>query len=522
MSGSSADPSAPVASTAGHSGGEGPAHVLSNAGAGTPQPEALLFERSRPGRRASTLRSTGIDRAGASDCVPAALRTSAVPALPEVAERDLVSHYTRLAHRNFSIDEGLYPLGSCTMKYNPKVAEVAAALPGFARLHPAQPASQTQGILELLWSLEQGLAALTGMAAVTFQPAAGASGELTGLMVIRSAFEAAEDRRRRVIIPDQAHGTNPASVRLAGYEVAEVPSDVNGLVDLSALEKLLDADVAALMLTNPNTLGLFDRNIAEMAGMLHGVGAKLYYDGANFNAILGRARPGDMGFDVVHMNLHKTFATPHGGGGPGSGPVAVTAELARYLPGPRPVRLDDGSLDWERSPESIGRVHGWHGNVGIDVRAYSYLLALGGNGLRAVAERAVLNANYLLAQLSADYDLPYPGPVMHELVLSARRQKREYGVRALDIAKALIDRRIHPMTIYFPLIVEEAMMIEPTETESRETLDEFVAVMRQFARLAETDPQVLKEAPVTTPVRRLDEARAARHLIPRWQPPSGS
>jgi glycine dehydrogenase subunit 2 len=481
-------------------------------------PEALIFERSRPGRRAYTLRDTGIPRAGAGERIPERLRTTTVPGLPELAERDLVSHYTRLAHRNFSIDEGFYPLGSCSMKYNPKIAEVAAALPGFSRLHPAQPAEQIQGVLELLWALERGLCALTGMAAATFQPAAGASGELTGLMIIAAAHEAAGDRRRRVIIPDAAHGTNPASVRLAGYQVSEVPSDAQGLVDLSALEKLLDTDVAALMLTNPNTLGLFERNISEIARLLHGVGAKLYYDGANFNAILGRARPADMGFDVVHMNLHKTFATPHGGGGPGSGPVAVSADLAPFLPGPRPIRLDDGSFGWHHDPDSIGRVHGWHGNVGIDVRAYSYLIGLGGDGLRRVSERAVLNANYLLAQLTEDYDLPYPGPVMHEFVLSARRQKKASGVRALDIAKGLIDRRIHPMTVYFPLIVDEAMMIEPTETESRETLDEFVAVMREFARMAVDSPQVLKDAPVFAPVRRLDETRAARQLVARWQP----
>jgi glycine dehydrogenase subunit 2 len=487
--------------------------------AGTHRAEALLWERSRPGRRASTLKSTDIPRAGAAERIPAALRTTTVPDLPELAERDLVSHYTRLSQRNFSIDEGFYPLGSCSMKYNPKIAEVVATLPGFARLHPAQPVEHVQGTLELLWSLERGLCGLTGMAAATFQPPAGASGELTGLMVIRAWHDAQGDRRRRVIIPDAAHGTNPASVRLAGYEVAEVPSDAAGLVDLSALEKLLDTDVAALMLTNPNTLGLFERNIGEIAQMLHGVGARLYYDGANFNAIMGRARPGDMGFDVVHMNLHKTFATPHGGGGPGSGPVAVTAELARYLPGPRPVRLDDGSFGWGSDPESIGRVHGWHGNVGIDVRAYSYLLALGGDGLRRVSEMAVLNANYLLAQLAADYDVVYPGPVLHEFVLSARRQKKASGVRALDIAKGLIDRRIHPMTVYFPLIVEEAMMIEPTETESRETLDFFIAVMREFAGLAETDPQQLHDAPVTTPVGRLDETRAARHLVARWTRP---
>ena len=481
-------------------------------------PEPLLWERSRPGRRASTLRATAIPRAGAADRIPAGLRSTASPALPELAERDLVSHYTRLSHRNFSIDEGFYPLGSCSMKYNPKIAEQVASLAGFARLHPAQPVEHAQGTLELLWRLEQGLCALTGMAAATFQPPAGAAGELTGLMVIRAWHDAQGDRRRRVIIPDAAHGTNPASVRLAGYEVAEVASDATGLVDLSALDKLLDTDVAALMLTNPNTLGLFERNIAEIAEMLHRVGARLYYDGANFNAIMGRARPGDMGFDVVHMNLHKTFATPHGGGGPGSGPVAVTAELVRYLPGPRPVRRDDGAFDWGSEPQSIGRVHGWHGNVGIDVRAYSYLLALGGDGLRRVSEMAVLNANYLLAQLAGDYDVPYPGPVLHEFVLSARRQKKVAGVRALDIAKGLIDRRIHPMTVYFPLIVEEAMMIEPTETENRETLDEFVAVMREFAALTEAEAGPLHEAPVTTPVRRLDETRAARHLVARWVP----
>jgi glycine dehydrogenase subunit 2 len=482
-------------------------------------PEPLLFERSRPGRRASTLPSTGMPTEAAAERIPAALRTTRPPGLPEIAERDLVSHYTRLSHRNFSIDEGFYPLGSCTMKYNPKVAEQVASMPGFARLHPAQPVEQVQGMLRAVCELEDGLCALTGLAGVTFQPAAGAAGELTGLLVIAAALEAQGDRRRRVIIPDQAHGTNPASVRLAGYEVVEVPSDAQGLVDLSALEKLLDTDVAALMLTNPNTLGLFERNISEIAGMLHEVGAKLYYDGANFNAVLGRVRPGDMGFDVVHMNLHKTFATPHGGGGPGSGPVAVSEDLVRYLPGPRPARLADGRYDWTSSPDSVGRVHGWHGNIGIDVRALAYLVALGADGLRRVSERAVLNANYLLHQLAEDYDSPYPGPVMHEFVLSARRQKKASGVRAVDLAKALIDRRIHPMTVYFPLIVEEAMMIEPTETESRETLDSFVAVMRELADLAEHDPQALRDAPRATPVRRLDETRAARQLKTRWTAP---
>lgn len=480
--------------------------------------EPLLFERSSPGRRAASFPATGIPLLDAAELVPDGLRTGAPLELPELSERDLVRHYTRLAHRNFSIDEGFYPLGSCTMKYNPRIAEVVAALPGFARLHPAQSDGDVQGLLELLCLLEDGLAALTGMAAVTFQPAAGAAGELTGLLVIRAHHSAQGDARRRVLIPDAAHGTNPASVHLAGYEVAEVPSDAHGLVDLSALEKLLDTDVAALMLTNPNTLGLFETNIFEIARMLHAVGARLYYDGANFNAILGRTRPGDMGFDVVHMNLHKTFATPHGGGGPGAGPVAVTAELADYLPGPRPVRQPDGAVALEVPRRSIGRVHSWHGNVGILVRAYSYLLALGGDGLRRASERAVLNANYLARALAEDYDLPYPDGVLHEFVLSARRQRSATGVRALDIAKSLIDRGIHPMTVYFPLIVEEAMMIEPTETESKETLDEFIAVMRELARAAVCDPDSLRAAPVHAPVRRLDEALAARSLVLRWQP----
>lgn len=480
----------------------------------------LVFEQSRAGRRASTLPWTDVPALAPEEGPPSTLATTVAPALPEVSERDLVAHYTQLAHRNFSIDEGFYPLGSCTMKYNPKVAEVVAALPGFARVHPAQPAADTQGLLELLISFEEALARLTGLAAVTFQPAAGAAGELTGLLVIRAHHEANGESRRRVLIPDAAHGTNPASVRLAGYDVTEVPSDALGRVDVAALERLVDADVAALMLTNPNTLGLFEGRIDEVAAVMHRVGAKLYYDGANFNAILGRARPGDMGFDVVHLNLHKTFATPHGGGGPGSGPVAVAAELAPYLPGPRPVRNPDGSFGWYRDPRSIGRVHGWHGNIGIVIRAYAYLLALGGDGLRRVSERAVLNANYLLTRLREDYDLPYPGPVMHEFVISARRQRRDSGVRAADIAKALIDRGVHPMTVYFPLIVEEAMMIEPTETESKETLDSFADTMAELARLAHSDPDQLRAAPVTTPVGRLDEARAARQLITRWTPPA--
>jgi glycine dehydrogenase subunit 2 len=482
------------------------------------RPEPLIFERSAPGRRASSLPPADEFPPVAAGALPPAARRTAPVRLPEVSERDLVRHYTRLAHRNFAVDLGFYPLGSCTMKYNPKIAEAAAALPGFARLHPAQPPEQTQGALELLWRLEHALKELTGLAGVTFQPAAGAHGELTGLLVMRAYHEAAGDPRRRVVIPDSAHGTNPASVRLAGFEATTVRSGADGLVDVDALAAVLDTDVAAFMITNPNTLGLFERNIARIAELVHGAGGLLYLDGANFNAILGKARPGDMGFDVVHMNLHKTFATPHGGGGPGAGPLAVAERLTPFLPAPV-VRRDGDRYAWDRDrPHSIGRVHGWNGNFAIVVRAYAYLLANGGEGLRQVAERAVLNANYLLEQVTPAYELGYAvRPVMHEFVLSARRQKAR-GARALDVAKALIDRGMHPPTVYFPLIVDEALMVEPTETESVETLDAFAEALLDIARQAERDPGPLREAPVTAPVRRLDEARAARRLVARWHP----
>ena len=490
------------------------------AGSPTAEPERLVFERSSPGRRASTMPDPGeLPDAVPERVLPAWARRTAPVRLPEVSERDLVRHYTRLAHRNYAVDLGFYPLGSCTMKYNPKVAEVAAALPGFARLHPAQPAEQVQGALELLARLEHALCELTGLAAATFQPAAGAHGELTGLLIIRAHHEARNDPRRRVVIPDAAHGTNPASVRLAGFEVTTVASNPEGLVDLDALQAALGDDVAAFMITNPNTLGLFERNIARVAELVHGVGGQLYYDGANFNAILGKARPGDMGFDVVHLNLHKTFATPHGGGGPGAGPLVVAEHLVDYLPAPVVVRDGDG-YRWDHDrPRSIGRVHGWNGNFGILVRAFAYLLANGGDGLRSVAERAVLNANYLLHRLEPAYQLGYPSrPVMHEFVLSARRQKGQ-GARALDVAKGLIDRGFHPPTVYFPLIVEAALMVEPTETESVETLDAFADAMLEIAAQAEADPHALHQAPVTAPVGRLDEARAARTLVARWHPP---
>ena len=480
--------------------------------------EKLVFELSRPGRRASSLPPLDVPAAPA-DAIPSGARRRTAPLLPEVAERDLVRHYTRLSQRNYGIDLGFYPLGSCSMKYNPKLAEDAAAMPGFRRLHPHQPASQTQGALQLLVELEQTLCAVTGMAGVTFQPAAGAHGELTGLLMMRKFHESNGDRRKRIIIPDSAHGTNPASVRLAGYEVSEVPSDARGLVDLAALESLIGPDVAGLMITNPNTLGLFEENIERVAALIHSVNGLLYYDGANLNAIIGHCRPGDMGFDIVHMNLHKTFATPHGGGGPGAGPLSVSERLVPFLPSPRPAYDEEtGLYHWAHGDErSIGRVHSFAGNFGILVRASAYVRALGSDGLRHVSELAVLNANYVAAKVRGTYDLAFPAQPMHEFVLTARKQKAR-GARAMDIAKRLIDHGFHPPTVYFPLVVDEAMMVEPTETESIETLDAFVDAMLEVDGEIETNPQALHDAPLTAPVSRPDEARAARDLRARWTP----
>jgi glycine dehydrogenase subunit 2 len=448
---------------------------------------------------------------------PDEYRRGSPPGLPEVSETDVVRHFTRLSQINYGVDTGFYPLGSCSMKYNPKAAETVAALPGFQRLHPHQPEESVQGALELLWRLEQALCEITGMARSTFQPPAGASGELTGLLIMRAFHTANGDARSKIVIPDSSHGTNPASVTLSGYQAVQVPSDSRGLVDVGQLEKLVDDDVAGLMLTNPNTLGLFEEEIEAIAGVMHRVGALLYYDGANLNAIIGRARPGDMGFDIVHMNTHKTFATPHGGGGPGAGPVAVNARLERFLPAPV-VGLDEetGRYFWDHDrPAAIGRVHGFHGNFGVLVRAFAYVFGHGRDGLREVGERAVLNANYLASRVKEAYPLAFPGRPMHEFVSTAKRY-RPGGVRAMDIAKRLIDLGFHPSTVYFPLIVEEAMMVEPTETESKDTLDAFADALLQVAREAVDDPHLLHEAPVTTPVRRLDEAKAARELKLRW------
>jgi glycine dehydrogenase subunit 2 len=404
------------------------------------------------------------------------------------------------------------------MKYNPKISDAAAALPGFQRVHPHQPDHTVQGSLELLWRLERALCQITGMARATLQPPAGACGELTGLLIMRAHHAKAGDPRRRVVIPDSAHGTNPASVRLAGYQAQPVPSDARGLVDVSALEKLVDEDVAGLMLTNPNTLGLFEEEIEPITSIVHDVGGLVYYDGANLNAILGRCRPGDMGFDIVHINTHKTFATPHGGGGPGAGPVGVTEALEPFLPVPRVERREDGSLGLETAfPDSIGRTHGFLGNFAVLVRAYAYVFLHGRDGLKEVAERAVLNANFLAHLVGEAFPLEYPDtPPMHEFVASARPLKEQTGLRAMDVAKRVIDLGYHPPTVYFPLVVEEAMMVEPTETETREALEGFGRALLQAHREAREDPDLLHEAPVTTPVRRLDEARAARHLTLHW------
>jgi glycine dehydrogenase subunit 2 len=479
-----------------------------------PARDGTILDRSVPGRRAWSLPALDVPDAPVAE---EHARTTA-PRLPEVGEVDLVRHYTDLAQRNYGLDTGMYPLGSCTMKYNPKVAETVAALPGFQRLHPLQPASTTQGVLELLWRLEHALCAITGMARATLQPPAGACGEMTGLLLMRAYHEDRGDPRRRVIIPDSAHGTNPASVRLAGYEAVPVRSDARGLVDVGALAKLVDGSVAGLMLTNPNTLGLFEEEIEEITGTIHEAGGLVYYDGANLNAILGRCRPGDMGFDIVHINTHKTFATPHGGGGPGAGPVGVKEELVPYLPVPIVRRGEDGRFDLDHDrPSSIGRMHGFHGNVGILVRAYAYVSLHGADGLKAVSELAALNANYLASLIDEDFPLAYPeSRPMHEFVATAKPMRSATGVRAMDVAKRVIDLGFHPPTVYFPLVVEEAMMVEPTETESKATLEAFAEALHTAAHDARERPELLHEAPVTTPVRRLDEARAARALKLRW------
>jgi glycine dehydrogenase subunit 2 len=479
--------------------------------------QPLIFELSTEGRIGYSLPEMDIPEIDLGELLPEGYLREEEPELPEVSELDIMRHYTALSKRNHGVDSGFYPLGSCTMKYNPKINENVARFNGFAHLHPLQDESSVQGALELMYDLQEHLIEITGMDEVTLQPAAGAHGEWTGLMMIRSYHEANGDTKRtKVVVPDSAHGTNPASATVAGFETVTVKSDENGLVDLEDLRRVVGEDTAALMLTNPNTLGLFEENILEMAEIVHGAGGKLYYDGANLNAVLSKARPGDMGFDVVHLNLHKTFTGPHGGGGPGSGPVGVKADLIPFLP--KPVLVKNGDqyeFDYDR-PQSIGRVKPYYGNFGINVRAYTYIRTMGPDGLKAVTENAVLNANYMMRRLAPFFDLPFDRHCKHEFVLSGKRQKK-LGVRTLDIAKRLLDFGYHPPTIYFPLNVEECIMIEPTETESKETLDAFVDAMIQIAKEAEENPEIVQEAPHTTVIGRLDETMAARKPVLRYQ-----
>ncbi|CAM3676865.1 MULTISPECIES: aminomethyl-transferring glycine dehydrogenase subunit GcvPB [Paenibacillus] len=475
--------------------------------------KALIFELSKPGRVAYSLPECDVPETDAASLIPEHLLRSQPAELPEVYEVDVIRHYTELSRRNFGIDNGFYPLGSCTMKYNPKINEDVARFAGFAKIHPYQPEESIQGALELLYTLQHDLAALTGMDQVTLQPAAGAHGEWTGLMLIRAYHESRGEKRTKVIVPDSSHGTNPASATVAGYETITIKSNERGMVDLEALRAVVGEDTAALMLTNPSTLGLFEEQIVEIAEIVHEAGGLLYYDGANSNAIMGITRPGDMGFDVVHLNLHKTMSTPHGGGGPGAGPVGVKSKLIPFLPKPVVSKRDDGTYYWDYDrPQSIGRVKAFYGNFGILVRAYTYIRTYGPEGLRRVSELAVLNANYMMHRLAPHYEVAYPGLCKHEFVLSGRKLK-EYGVRTLDVAKRLLDFGYHPPTIYFPLNVEECIMIEPTETESKETLDGFIDTMIQIAKEAQTDPELVKNAPHTTVVKRLDETTAARKPV---------
>ena len=483
-----------------------------------------IYEKSKEGRRAFI--APELDVPETPDALPERFRRAEPPKLPEIAEPEIVRHYNRLSKRNFDLDTGFYPLGSCTMKHNPKLHERVAALPGNARLHPAQDPKRAQGALQLMYELQQALGEIAGLPHVSLQPSAGSHGELAGVLLTRAYHEDRGEHRTKVLTPDTAHGTNPATVTMAGYEVVKVGTDERGGVDVEDLRAKADDDVACLMLTNPNTLGLFDENIEEIAKIVHGVGATLYYDGANLNAVMGRTRPGDMGFDIVHYNLHKTFTQPHGGGGPGAGPIAVSDRIEPYLPRPQVVRreADNGhgpsfDLDYDR-PKSIGRLRGFQGNYGVFVRSYAYILSLGGDGLQEASETAVLNANYLLARLKEEgvaEHLPaaYDRVCMHEFVLSGAPMKKNLGLKTLDLAKRLLDHGFHPPTVYFPLLVDEALLVEPTETETKETLDAFADAIADILREGAEDPEIARNAPYSTPVRRLDEAGAAKRPVIR-------
>jgi glycine dehydrogenase subunit 2 len=480
-----------------------------------------IFEKGAPGRRAFVCPPIDVPAVDPQELLPAAMRRAEPARLPELSEPEIVRHYVGISKRNFDLDSGFYPLGSCTMKHNPRLHERVAALPGHSRLHPLQDDSHSQGALELMWNLQEALAEISGLAHVSLQPSAGSQGELTGVLLTRAYHEHHGRAPRKVLAPDTAHGTNPATVTMAGLEVVKVATNADGGVDLDDLRAKADEDVACLMLTNPNTLGLFDPNIEEIAKIVHGVGATLYYDGANLNAVMGMSRPGDMGFDIVHFNLHKSFTQPHGGGGPGSGPIAVSERIAPFLPRPVVARTQDGTfeLDYDR-PQSIGRLRGFQGNYGCFVRSYAYICSLGADGLRDVSEVAVLNANYLLAKLRElgvleQLSLGYGELCMHEFVLSGAPMKRTLQIETLDLAKRLLDFGFHPPTVYFPLLVEEALMVEPTETETRETLDRFAETVAAILKEAAEDPQIARNAPYTTPVRRLDEVAAARRPVIR-------
>lgn len=478
--------------------------------------EKMVFELSKKGKRAYSLPALDVEDLEIGEYIGEEyLRTEDVE-FPEVSELDIVRHYTLLSKKNYSIDSGFYPLGSCTMKYNPKINEDMASNPNFSRVHPLQPQDTVQGALEVMYNTQEALKEISGMDAMTLQPAAGAHGELVGLMVIKQYHETRGDMKRtKIIVPDSAHGTNPASVSVAGFDVVEIASSKDGSVDLEALKAVLSDEIAGLMLTNPSTLGVFEKNICEIAELVHEAGGLLYYDGANMNAIMGIARPGDMGFDVLHYNLHKTFSTPHGGGGPGSGPVGVKAHLAQHLPVPV-VALKDGTyyLDYDIE-HSIGKIKNFFGNFGVILRAYTYILSMGGNGLKSASINAVLNANYIKESLRNEYKLAIDETCMHEVVFAGIKDKAS-GVTTLEIAKRIIDYGYHPPTIYFPLIVDSSIMIEPTETESKETMDEFITAMKNIAREAKETPEIFKTAPHNSPVRRLDEVKAARTPVLRW------
>jgi glycine dehydrogenase subunit 2 len=504
--------------------GHHPHGAPGSAGVGNPlqrQRATTIFQKGAPGRRAFQCPSLDVPDVDVGQLLPERFRRRQPARLPEVSEPEIVRHYVGISKRNFDLDSGFYPLGSCTMKHNPRLHERAAALPGHARLHPLQDPEQAQGALELMSNLQDALAEISGLAHVSLQPSAGSHGELAGVLLTRAFHEDRAQSRHKVLTPDTAHGTNPATVTMAGLDVVKLATDEHGGIDLDDLRAKADADVACLMLTNPNTLGVFDPNIAEIAEIVHGVGATLYYDGANLNAVMGLSRPGDMGFDIVHFNLHKSFTQPHGGGGPGSGPIAVSERIAPYLPVPVVVRRDDGSFDLDHDrPKSIGRLRGFQGNYGCFVRSYAYIRSLGGDGLRDASEVAVLNANYLLArlrQLGVCERLPlaYGELCMHEFVLSGGPMKRELKIKTLDLAKRLLDFGFHPPTVYFPLLVDEALMVEPTETETRETLDAFAQAIAAILAEAQEDPQIAEQAPYSTPVRRLDEVAAAKQPVIR-------